>query len=109
MAELVFEVVQEIDGGYCAECLTENIFTQGDTWEELRRNVIEATSASSHGNSPQLFLDAADFILHMLFAVGAGAETQVELMRGAPMAWTTSWQRLMAANTSSHSPSMLVP
>jgi hypothetical protein len=45
MAELVFEVVQESDGGYCAECLTENIFTQGDTWEELRRNVIEATSA----------------------------------------------------------------
>ena len=45
MAELVFEVVQESDGGYCAECLTENFFTQGDTWEELRRNVIEATSA----------------------------------------------------------------
>jgi len=45
MAELVFEVVQESDGGYCAECLTENIFTQGDTWEELRKNVIEATSA----------------------------------------------------------------
>jgi len=45
MAELVFEVVQEPDGGYCAECLTENIFTQGDTWEELRRNVVEATSA----------------------------------------------------------------
>ena len=45
MAELVFEVVQESDGGYCAECLTENIFTEGDTWEELRRNVIEATAA----------------------------------------------------------------
>ena len=45
MAELVFEVVQEADGGYCAECLTENIFTEGDTWEELRKNVLEATSA----------------------------------------------------------------
>jgi len=42
MPELVFEVVQEADGGYCAECLTENIFTQKDTWEELRRNVIES-------------------------------------------------------------------
>ena len=30
MAELLFEVVQEADGGYFAECLTENIFTQGD-------------------------------------------------------------------------------
>jgi hypothetical protein len=28
MKELVFEVTQEEDGGYCAECLTENIFTQ---------------------------------------------------------------------------------
>jgi len=45
MPELVFEVVQEADGGYCAECLTENIFTQGDTWDKLRQNVIEATNA----------------------------------------------------------------
>ncbi|HXB70076.1 MAG TPA: hypothetical protein VNY05_17620 [Candidatus Acidoferrales bacterium] len=45
MRELVFEVIQEADGGYCAECLTENIFTQGDTWDELRKNVLEATAA----------------------------------------------------------------
>jgi hypothetical protein len=45
MNELVFEVVQETDGGYCAECLTESIFTQADSWDELRRNVIEAVSA----------------------------------------------------------------
>jgi hypothetical protein len=45
MPELVFEVIQEPDGGYCAECLTENIFTEGDTWDELRLNVLKATSA----------------------------------------------------------------
>lgn len=45
MVDLVFEAVQEADGGYCAECSTENIFTQGDTWDELRRNVIDATAA----------------------------------------------------------------
>ena len=45
MAELVFEVVQEADGGYCAGRLTENIITEGNTWDELRRNVVEATSA----------------------------------------------------------------
>jgi predicted RNase H-like HicB family nuclease len=45
MAELVFEVTQETDGGYCAECLTHNIFTQGDTWDELRANVCEAVRA----------------------------------------------------------------
>jgi len=45
MAELVFEVIQEAAGGYCAECLTESIFTEGDTWGELRKNVLDATSA----------------------------------------------------------------
>jgi predicted RNase H-like HicB family nuclease len=45
MGDLVFEATQEADGGYSAECLTENIFTQGDTWEELRANVVEATAA----------------------------------------------------------------
>jgi Zn ribbon nucleic-acid-binding protein len=45
MSELVFEVTQEADGGYCAECLTEDIFTQADTWEELRSNVREAVTA----------------------------------------------------------------
>ena len=45
MSELVFEVIQEADGGYCAECLTENIFTQGDSWEKLRANVREAVTA----------------------------------------------------------------
>ena len=42
MSELVFEVTQESDGGFCAECLTLDIFTQGDTWEELRANVSES-------------------------------------------------------------------
>jgi predicted RNase H-like HicB family nuclease len=42
MRELVFEVTQEDDGGFCAECLTENIFTQGDTWGAMRENVQEA-------------------------------------------------------------------
>ena len=45
MDELIFEVTQEADGGYVAECLTENIFTQGDSWEELRSNVKEAVTA----------------------------------------------------------------
>ncbi len=49
MAELVFEVVQESDGGYCAECLTESIFTEGDTWDELPKDVLEATSAFFFG------------------------------------------------------------
>ena len=45
MSEIIFEVTQDADGGYSTECLTENIFTQGDTWEELRANVKEAVEA----------------------------------------------------------------
>lgn len=45
VSKLVFEVTEEAEGGYSAECLTENIFGQGETWEELRVNVKEATAA----------------------------------------------------------------
>ncbi len=45
VTELILEVVQEADGGFRAECLTENIFTQGDSWDELRENVREAVAA----------------------------------------------------------------
>ena len=45
MNELIFEVTQESDGGFVAECLTESIFTQADTWDEMRRNVKEAVEA----------------------------------------------------------------
>ncbi len=45
MNELVFEVTQEADGGFVAECLTEAIFTQADSWEDLRSNVREAVAA----------------------------------------------------------------
>jgi predicted RNase H-like HicB family nuclease len=43
--EIVFSVTQEADGGFVAECLSHDIFTQGDTWEELRGSVREAVSA----------------------------------------------------------------
>jgi predicted RNase H-like HicB family nuclease len=42
---IIFEVTQEPDGGFTAECLTEGIFTQAGNWEELRRNAREAVAA----------------------------------------------------------------
>jgi len=45
MNEIVFDVTQEADGGFVAEGLTEAIFTEADSWEELRRNVREAVRA----------------------------------------------------------------
>ena len=45
MSELIFEVTQENDAGFVAECLTEGIFTQADSWQDLRHNVKEAVEA----------------------------------------------------------------
>lgn len=42
MSDLIFEVTQEADGGFVAECLTEPIVTQGNDWVELRGAVNEA-------------------------------------------------------------------
>ncbi|MGD0228582.1 MAG: 2-phospho-L-lactate guanylyltransferase [Terriglobia bacterium] len=53
MNEIVFEVSQESDGGFVAECLTEGIFTQADNWEDLRRNLKEAVAAYYFDNPKQ--------------------------------------------------------
>jgi hypothetical protein len=45
MSEFVFEVSQEADGGFVAECLTESIFAQADTWDQLRSEVLDAVNA----------------------------------------------------------------
>jgi len=45
MGEIVFEINQDGDGGFSAECLTEPIFTQAENWEQLRGNVREAVQA----------------------------------------------------------------
>ena len=42
-SEVIFEVIEdEIDGGYSANALGYGIHTDGETIEELRRNVREA-------------------------------------------------------------------
>ena len=42
--ELIFEVRDAEEGGYCAKALGYAIFTEADTWEQLRSNVLEATA-----------------------------------------------------------------
>ena len=42
--ELIFEIRDAEEGGYNARALGQAIFTQGDTWDELRANVLEAVS-----------------------------------------------------------------
>jgi predicted RNase H-like HicB family nuclease len=40
--EIIFEVTDADEGGYCARALGLSIFTEGDTMEQLRQNVREA-------------------------------------------------------------------
>lgn len=42
--ELIFEVRDAAEGGYCARALGHGIFTEAETWDELRANVLEAVS-----------------------------------------------------------------
>jgi predicted RNase H-like HicB family nuclease len=42
--ELIFEVRDAEEGGYWARALGHSIFTEAETWEELRAHVLEAVS-----------------------------------------------------------------
>ena len=42
--EVIFEIRDAEEGGYYGRALGHAIFTQGETWDELRTNVQEATS-----------------------------------------------------------------
>lgn len=49
--ELIFEVQEAEEGGFWARALGESIFTQAETWEELKANVKEAVEC--HYDSPE--------------------------------------------------------
>ena len=42
--QLIFDVRDAGEGGYCARALGHGIFTEAETWEELRANVLEAAA-----------------------------------------------------------------
>jgi predicted RNase H-like HicB family nuclease len=53
MSELVFDVVREEDGGYSAKAVGYPIFTQGETWEELRAMALDAVKCHfEEGEAP---------------------------------------------------------
>jgi predicted RNase H-like HicB family nuclease len=45
MKEIVFEVAQDAEGGFSAEAIGESIFTQAESWDELKANAREAVQA----------------------------------------------------------------
>ena len=42
MSEIIFQIHEAEEGGFWAEALGYSIFTQGETWEELKEMVKEA-------------------------------------------------------------------
>lgn len=42
--ELIFEIRDAEEGGYWARALGHSIFTEADSWDELRSNVLEVTA-----------------------------------------------------------------
>ena len=51
--ELIFEVRDDEEGGFCARALGHGIFTQAETWDELRKNVLEAVSLHFEDSAEQ--------------------------------------------------------
>ena len=42
--ELIFEIRDAQEGGFYARALGHSIFTEAETWDELRANVLQAVS-----------------------------------------------------------------
>jgi hypothetical protein len=44
MQEIIFVINESLEGGYEAEALGFSIFTEGENWDDLKENIIEAVS-----------------------------------------------------------------
>lgn len=55
MSELYFEIREAEEGGYIARALGESIFTEADTYEEIKLKIKEAVTCHfEEGNIPKL-------------------------------------------------------
>ena len=69
--ELIVEVHDAEEGGYFARALGHAIFTQAETWEELRANVPEAVSLHFEHNSAHPRLVQLHYVKDELIPVEA--------------------------------------
>jgi hypothetical protein len=44
MQEIIFVINESIEGGFEAEALGQSIYTEGENWNELKKNIIEAVN-----------------------------------------------------------------
>jgi hypothetical protein len=69
--EPIFEVRDADEGGYCARALGHSIFTEAETWEELRANVLEAVSLHLEDETVHPRLVQLHYVKDELIPVGA--------------------------------------
>ena len=69
--ELIFEVRDAEQGGYYARALGHSIFTQAETWDELRTNVVEVTSLFFEADEVRPDLVQLHYVKNELIPVAA--------------------------------------
>jgi hypothetical protein len=69
--ELIFEVRDAEEGGFYARALGHAIFTEAQTWEGLRANVLEAASLHFEGGPVQPQLVQLHYVRDELIRVEA--------------------------------------
>ena len=72
--ELIFEVRDADEGGYYARAMGPAIFMEGETWEELRANVLEAVMLHFVGGPMHPRLVQLHYVKDELIAVEARAK-----------------------------------
>jgi predicted RNase H-like HicB family nuclease len=69
--ELIFEIRDAEEGGYYAHALGHAIFTEAETWEELRANVLEAVSLHFEDGMARPRIVQLDYVKDELIPVEA--------------------------------------
>ena len=67
--EIIFEVHEAEEGGYWARSLGHEIFTQADTWEELRDNIRDAIACSFEESDERPRVVRLHFVRDEVFAL----------------------------------------
>ena len=70
MSELIFTIKEAEEGGYVAKCLTQSIFTEGETMDELRVNVKLAVSCHFEDENDAPKLIRLHFVKDELISLG---------------------------------------
>ncbi len=69
--ELIFEVRDAEEGGYHARALGHAIFAQGDSWDELRANALDAAALHFEDAETQPRLIQLHYVRDELIPVAA--------------------------------------